>query len=137
MSSHRAAAYASIAVVGAAIVVGLYVSGSPSDQRLLRLDERRVADLMRLSSALSRYFSETGELPADLGELVDGRRLSSLPRDPVSDSSYVYMITGDEQFELCAEFSRESEYDPNENFWGHAAGRACFPFDYSDRQAVR
>lgn len=137
MSPHRIAAYASIAVVGVAIVVGLYFSGSPTEQRLLRLDERRVADLMRLSGGLSRYFAETGELPAALDELVDGRRLSSLPRDPVSDSSYVYTVTGDEQFELCAEFSRESEYEPNENFWGHGAGRACFPFDYSDRRPAR
>lgn len=134
MSPQRIAACASIAVVAVAIAVGLYLSGSPGEQRLRRLDERRVTDLQRLSSALQVYHRQTGQLPADLERLVDGRRLSSLPRDPVTDEPYELRITGDERFELCAEFSRASIIEPD-GFWSHGPGRKCFEFDYSDRLA--
>lgn len=136
MSPHRAAAITSAAVVSAAVIAGLYFSGSPSEQRLFRLDERRVADLQRLSGALNAYFMDTGELPADLERLLDGYRLSRLPRDPATDTTYAYAPLGERRFELCAEFSRESAHHSDESFWSHGAGRKCFEFDYTERRGV-
>jgi len=138
MTPHRIAAYVSAAVVAAAIAAGLYLSGSPGEQRLRRLDERRVADLQRLSSVIDLYHTQTGQLPAELERLIDGRRLSSVPRDPATDEPYEFRITGDKRFELCAEFSRGSPaaVTPADNFWRHDAGRRCFEFDYSDRQPL-
>ena len=133
MNPHRIAAYASIAVVAIAIAIGLYLSGSPGEQRLRRLDERRVADLQQLASAIQVYHRQTGQLPPDLERLVDGRRLSSLPRDPVTDAPYELRITADERFELCAEFSRASVAERADDFWSHGPGRKCVAFDYSDR----
>ncbi len=132
MTLHRAVVYATIAVVAAAIATGLYISGPPSEQRLERLDERRVADLRQLSAALRRYYAETAALPADLAELADGLRLSSLPLDPATAERYGYAVAGDAEFELCAEFSRNAESVLGDDFWSHGAGRHCFEFDYSD-----
>lgn len=132
MSPHRIAAFAAVAVVGAAIAVGLYLSGSPAEQRLLRLDERRVADLRSLSNALGHHVAETGRLPETLDALVDGRRLTRLPTDPATDEPYAYVVTGSYAFELCADFSRESSASMQGDFWSHGAGRTCFSFDYSD-----
>ncbi len=131
MTPHRIAAYAAVAAVAAAIAAGLYLSGSPTEQRLLRLDERRVSDLRTLANALSRHVTETGRLPDTLDALVDGRRLTRLPSDPASEEPYAYVVTGSHAFELCADFDRESAPRMQGDFWSHSAGRACFSFDYS------
>jgi len=137
MTAHRIAADGSAPVLVAAIAAGLYLSGTPGEQRLRRLDERRVADLQRLSSIIDLYHMQTGQLPAELERLIDGRRLSSVPRDPATAEPYEFRITGDERFELCAEFSRASTaLTPADSFWRHDEGRQCFEFDYSDRESL-
>src|SRR5690606_1242010 len=108
MTPDRAVVLLTVAVVTAAIATGLYFSGPPSEQRLVRLDEQRISNLQHLSAALRRYFTETGALPAELAELVDGRRLSGLPLDPATAEPYGYTVTGAAEFELCAEFSRDA-----------------------------
>ena len=45
MSVQRVAAIGSAVVVVASVIAGLFVTGSPLEQRLLGLDERRVSDL--------------------------------------------------------------------------------------------
>lgn len=136
MSPHRLAAFVSIVAVGAAVAAGLYLSGSPAEQRLLRFDEHRIADLRSIAAALNRYIVEADRLPAVLDELVDGRRLIRLPRDPETDEPYEYEITGERSFLLCAEFSRESPPEMSRDFFKHEAGRTCFPFDYSDLRSL-
>lgn len=123
---------AAIGVVVLAIVVGLVISGSPMQQRELRLDEARVADLRSLSAALARFYRETAALPGSLEQLVDGRNLSRLPRDPVADTGYSYTQTSPAAYRLCTEFARASDTSLRDDFWTHAAGRHCFEFDYSD-----
>jgi len=132
MSPHRAAALAAAAVFGIAIAIGLYVSGSPLEQRLLRSDRQRVDDLRGLASVISRYVMETGRLPETLDALVDGRHLTRLPRDPATREPYVYVVKGPLAFELCADFSRPSPPPMQDDFWRHGPGRACFGFDYTD-----
>jgi hypothetical protein len=132
MSWQRLASAFAIIVVVAAIVAGLVISGSPERQRLLRLDEQRVSDLRTLSQRLSSRYASTRELPAELAGLVDGRTLSSLPRDPESDEPYVYELPERRVFRLCAEFALASEDREPDDFWSHGAGRQCFSFDLSD-----
>lgn len=131
MNAGRLAAWSTIASVTAAIVAGLIISGSPLGQREIRFDERRVADLRRLSSAIERYYRDTRRLPASLDALVDGQRLTSLPRDPVTDMAYSYSASGGARYRLCADFSREADAPAAGYFWAHASGRECFDFDYS------
>lgn len=121
-----------VALVAAAVVAGLVVSGSPQRQRELRFDQRRVADLRSLSSALERRYRETGELPAALELLVDGRIVSALPRDPVSEMQYGYETTTRSAYRLCAEFTLAAENVAPGEFWDHGPGRHCYAFDYSE-----
>ncbi len=120
----------SIVIVAAGVITGLWLSGSPAITRAERLDERRIADLMRLARVLERTWRDDEVLPAALDELVDGRRLAELPVDPVTATRYGYRRTGSMQFELCAEFARPMPRDSDtENFWNHDEGRKCYAFD--------
>ena len=78
----RAATVASIAIVGAAIAAGLFVTGSPAEQRLLRLDEQRVTDLRQLSYAANYRWDRQQQLPSSAADLVDGQYLYAPSRRP-------------------------------------------------------
>jgi hypothetical protein len=133
---HRIAAAISTTVVIVALIAGLYLSGSPSEQRLLRLDERRVDDLKQIAITVERFWEEQGELPADLPTLVDGRRLNQLLVDPETGHDYDYAHTTD-TFRLCAVFNRPSEEAETMQFWQHPAGQHCFDFDTSELSISR
>ena len=120
----------SIVVVVAVVIAGLWLSGSPSSTRAERLDERRIDNLMRLARVLDRTWEDDEWLPEQLEELVDGRRLSELPVDPVSGEIYEYRLTGSTAFELCADFAQPTPRDSDaDNFWDHDTGRKCYAFD--------
>ena len=131
MNVQRVAAVGSIAAVTLAVVAGLFVAGSPAEQRLLRLDDRRVTDLRQLSSAAQFRWDQNETLPDDAAELVDGRYLSRLPMDPAGQS-YEYRVTGPRAFEVCAVFDRPSRPELAGDFWSHEAGHQCFAFDVTE-----
>lgn len=137
MSMNRIAAWASLVAVGAAVAAGLWLAGSPAEQRLLRLDDQRVADLGRLVRLLNLRWQATESLPAALDGLVDGQRLSRIPLDPETDAPYEYRTTGPGSYELCAVFSTPSRAEAAGSFWSHGAGRQCFAFDVPARRGNR
>ena len=114
-------------VVAAAIITGVVILGSPSNERALRLDQRRVSDLEGLQSAVNFYFGEHATLPASLEELSrePGVRIAS---DPVTGVAYRYRAIGAEQFELCGTFERASEprVSSGVDVWQHPPGDHCF-----------
>jgi hypothetical protein len=122
------ALFSALAVVGA-IVAGLFVMGSPAEQRQERFDARRVMDLRQLSYSVTARWTQTQRLPAGTPELVDGQSMTRLPVDPVSKAPYEYRVTGQRQFELCATFDRTSPTHELGDFWAHEPGRKCFSFD--------
>jgi hypothetical protein len=128
MTVNRIVAIASSAVVIGAIVTGLYLGGSPSEQRLVRMDERRVQDLNRLANAVQVYWQQQEELPTELNQLLDGQRLKEMPVDPASGTAYRY-IPQDDRFELCASFDRSTLDSERMAFWQHPAGEHCFAFE--------
>lgn len=128
MKVQRLALVGSIVAVAAAVVAGLLVAGSPAEQRLRRLDERRVNDLRFLASAADRYFEREEKLPAELDELVDGLFFTRVPTDPATRQPYEYRIVGPRQYELCAAFDRPSRPELADDFWAHDAGLRCFSF---------
>jgi hypothetical protein len=132
MNAHRLALIFSITAVVAAVAAGLWSIGSPSEQRLRRLDERRVADLTQLSQAVYWHQDQRHALPAGAAELVDGRRLSRLPLDPSTEEPYEYRVTGELKFEVCAVFDRASPSEDAKDFWYHDVGRRCFEFNVPD-----
>jgi hypothetical protein len=136
MNVNRVAALVSSTAVIIAVGFGLLIVGSPQDQRLQRLDQARVGDLELLAHVIDAYWTDHAVLPDSLTDLVDGRRLSQLPTDPVTDASYEYAVTTGSEYRLCATFEQRSpEHTPE--FWRHDLGHTCYDFDVTRRNATR
>ena len=58
-----------IVAVVAAVVYGIYLSGSPLSQRAVRLDRQRVEDLRSISFAVDSYWQINATLPGRLEDL--------------------------------------------------------------------
>ncbi|CAN5272290.1 hypothetical protein BH23GEM2_BH23GEM2_01790 [soil metagenome] len=118
-----------IAVVAAAIVAGLYVLGSPAEQRLRRMDETRTQELIATSYALDAYWRRNQQLPASLDELLEDRDASAILAGIDVIATQQYKARGPATYELCAYFNRTSS-EPSEvpggAFWSHGEGTQCF-----------
>lgn len=126
----RVVAIVASLVVLATIVAAIVVMGPPSQQRLMRLDERRVEDLNRIAMAINVYRSQHGRLPASLAEL-GGEPGMRIPQDPESRQPYGYKMLGAAEYRLCAGFATDTAeaIDPQPwpgADWAHGAGRQCF-----------
>jgi hypothetical protein len=133
MTSGRVLMLAMIVLVLGAVGAGFYVLGSPSEQRLLRLDERRVEDLNGIRAGVNAYWRANQRLPDSLD---DARQGTALYRDPVSGEPYEYRVLDERSYELCATFERA--FTPEEpglavRFWPHPAGRHCYRLDAGNR----
>ena len=126
-------------VILAAIIAGLYVSGSPVTRRRATLDERRVSNLTQLSSALDTYVQTRRELPPTLDALAQAQSyLLTELRDPTTGAFYEYRTLSTSTYELCATFdlpTQEEQLVPpppakdfagNPTFTAHTAGRNCY-----------
>jgi type II secretory pathway pseudopilin PulG len=122
-----------IGLVGLAVIIGLVVVGSPSEARARRLDERRVADLRRITRATDLYRTRHDRLPESLQELAQDPEVSLHARDPATGVSYEYQVLGPNTYAVCARFERAdpaaSYQDPEsvaEDAWRHGVDRQCF-----------
>jgi hypothetical protein len=116
-----------VAVV-AAVVAGIYLLGSPSEERSRRLDERRVQDLSGIAQAIDLYWTRESRLPGSLEQLRSDTGANITVADPSTSAPYDYRPLEDGKYELCASFDRDSG-DSNRfdnGFWTHRAGRQCF-----------
>lgn len=132
MTSGRIALAGAVFIVVAAVIAGLVISGSPARQRMLRLDDRRLDDLQRISRSIERYYRETEAVPTDLDVLVNGWISAGLPRDPETDDDYDYEVETGYRYQLCADFALASRETEASGFWSHEPGYQCFSIDYSD-----
>jgi len=109
------------------IILGFGILGSPQNQRLLRLDNKKISELQDSEWQIINYWQMNGMIP------------ESMPSLPIDIE---YKKTSQMTFELCAQFNRENfvEQDPraidigypmkgkvmqNEN-WSHQVGQQCF-----------
>jgi hypothetical protein len=113
-----------VLVVLGALGGGFYLIGPPADERARRFDQRRETDLQRLRLAADLYWTRNRRLPATLDELHKDAGTNIYSRDPETGQPYRYTVKGDEVYELCAEFARESEL--RRDFWSHPAGTYCY-----------
>ena len=118
-------------VIAATVTAAVMVMGTPPEQRLTRLDQRRVQDLQRIVQAVNHHARIHGELPEDLAALASqpGATLPTL--DPMDGSAYEYETTGQWTWRLCAHFSTSTadRRDPTlgqADTWAHGSGRHCF-----------
>lgn len=128
MSGNRLFALVASATVIVAVAAGLYLAGSPEDERLRRLDEIRVNDLMNLNAAIDSHIRRNNFMPGDLASVVDGRQLLDLPVDPESGAEYEFAQIDSGSYQLCANFSAPYTGNAELSFWAHPAGRSCFTF---------
>lgn len=142
MSAGRAGRWLAIAacvVVAATVAAAILVMGSPSAQRVEKLDRKRVEDLVRIDQLVGSYVERTNTLPPDLSTLArqPGLRLSIA--DPVDGSPYVYEVTGDRTFRLCAMFVSDTGKTLEDvgpwpgDEWSHGVGRQCFQRKAGDK----
>ena len=134
----RAAAVAGLAV----IAVGFYVSGSPSDVRLRKLDLERVRDLHNVTFALTAFHYLNHRLPTVLDSIryEHRARVAGALVDPVTGEPYGYRVLDSAagRYELCAVFQtadttggRGGQFEPSD-FWNHGPGRHCFTLTASE-----
>jgi hypothetical protein len=123
-------------VVIAAFCIGLGVAGTPSKQRRIEADRKRVEDLRNLGGAIKLYHDRDSNaaIPVTLADLKSGSRTT----DPETGKAYEYHPKPGTGFELCADFFAASSdegshvrYGYPSNFWEHGNGRSCFSLDAS------
>lgn len=120
---------ASVAML-AAVVAGWSVIGSPSHQRQLRLDGKRIASLTWLARQIESYVTAHKQLPPDLSMVYlsegNGKDPNGIP--------FEYAITGPMTYRLCATFDTASDPAQDDGIgerdiyagWAHPAGHYCF-----------
>ena len=129
----RMLAIAACVVAALAVMAAVLVDGTPSQRRAVRMDERRVQDLVRLERAIDAYHEREGRYPANLAVLAakPGSRLDLA--DPESGKAYAFRPSQGRNYQLCAEFNtdtgdarvRRGSAQGSEK-WEHGRGWQCF-----------
>ena len=128
-----------VVLVLAAVVSGLFIIGSPAEQRLQRFDQQRVNDLQNITWQIENYYRTNEELPKSLDELdISDPRM--VLQDPETAERYNYEIIADKEYKLCAKFNLSSEesdssyrYPVAKDYdWSHPEGEYCFKRDVKD-----
>jgi hypothetical protein len=135
LQSFRFGAGSAVAVV-AAFCVGIGLAGTPSAQRHLEADNRRVQDLREIGNVIysrSRRpdVVRAGKvLPSSLDDLASYGLNIAHTRDPETHALYEYRPQTGTTYDLCATFARSSEQNGTSS-WYHGKGHACFSLDVS------
>lgn len=91
------------ALAGAAVVLGLVLTGGPGHARKQARDVAREQDLMQIAHWVTCLANETGQLPQALAASpACNWRLGA--RDPQGGTAYRYEVIGPNTFRLCAAF---------------------------------
>ena len=139
-SKRKIYAGTAVGVVILSLIFGFLTVGSPNTQRLLRFDERRVNDLQNIQYQIINYWQLKEKLPTSLNDLTDSISGFKAPVDPETGSMYVYEVSSQLEFRLCADFklpapsSDRSVMSKTEvlpvgmviDQWEHGSGRVCF-----------
>ena len=118
-----------IVAVLAVVIAGVTLLDSPAQERLRRLDERRVEDLRSISAELDFYWTREQTLPSSLEDLASEPGVFIELYDPETGQPYEYRVLGSNTYELCAEFARDTADEqgrPYRDYWSHSQGRHCF-----------
>jgi len=134
LSRHFIAIMATIKIL-VIIFVGFYITGGPTYQRSLRIDQQTITNLDIIYSHINGYYIDKGALPTDKEALI--KSINTFVIDDAIESlrsgEYSYSVVTSKSFELCANFVTETESDPQfrreafmGNNWSHPKGQYCF-----------
>ena len=121
-----------VVAVLAVVIVGVTLLDSPAQERLRRLDERRVDDLRSISAELDFYWTREGTLPSSLEDLAKEPGVFIELYNPETDQPYEYRVLDSNTYKLCAEFARDTADEqgrPHRDYWSHGQGRHCFKLE--------
>jgi hypothetical protein len=120
----------------AVITLAFTVIGSPREQRFSRYDSQKISDLQSIQYQILNRYQMTGNIPEEIGGLVDSLSYFTLPNDPQTGEEYGYEKVSPLTFRLCANFNKESNhkvqskinyYEPSlGEKWDHPEGNHCF-----------
>lgn len=136
LSFNRVFALVATSAVGAAVVAGFWVLGTPGRQRAILADQQRLQDLTTIAQGLHQDYLDQPE-QYRLPETLSTRdRL----QDPLTELPYEYQRLADRRYQLCASFDTDSRdyrlYTPSprhqRQLREHPQGRHCFEFDPSE-----
>ncbi|MBI1971613.1 MAG: hypothetical protein HYS52_02090 [Candidatus Wildermuthbacteria bacterium] len=137
-SGAKAFAGVVILLVVAFIAYGIFITGTPGQQRAAQFDQRRISDLQQISYAIDAYWERENQLPASFDDLGKGKvpyAYVQSVKDPRTQEPYEYRLLGEKTYELCADFETDSKQVQarakipvpfSEETWEHGIGRACF-----------
>ena len=121
-----------VVVAAGAMVVTAALTSWPLLAPAPSADDRRLADLQRLSHAFTAYHADHGAIPATLARLPPDPAVPIHTKDPVTHQPYDYRPLGPLAYELCARFDAPSAGE-RRDFWWHDAGRQCFSLELKAR----
>ena len=102
-----------IVLVAAAVGAGLFLSGTPGQERARQFDAVRLNNIQQIAGAVDSFYNRNNRLPADLDALVasadQATYLVGSLNDPQTKAPYQYDTQGDSTYELCAVFDLASE----------------------------
>jgi len=132
-------AWVTSAILLVILVSGFFIAGSPAHQRSVRFDEQRTTDLQIIQSQIVSYWQTQQKLPASLTDLTSSLTGYAPASDPKTGAAYGYHVTGEKNFQLCADFDTDSNSGgaaaryPDYGIiglegsnWNHGKGIVCF-----------
>jgi hypothetical protein len=113
---------------------GLAANGSPSYQRVARIDQQRTVNLHQIVETLHNRWSNTKgyTLPLSLSDAAIGydSPTHAITRDPVTNVPYEYRRVSSDRYQLCATFDSDTRNDPRiALLWRHGTGSWCYVFN--------
>ena len=124
-----------------ALIYGFSAIPSPMQQRVLKLDHKRVSDLGQLQYSVEDYYQNNGILPQTLDVLEENSYSPSETldkTDPETKKPYEYTLVTPNSYKLCATFTTDSSqqsssyddenytYDTYKSKFKHPKGYYCF-----------
>ncbi|MEX0918193.1 MAG: DUF5671 domain-containing protein [Candidatus Paceibacterota bacterium] len=121
-----------------AVVVGFTSIDSPAEVREQRIDQQQISDLQDMQWRIEEHYRTNAVLPDSVAELYTS---VPAPKAPEGRSTYEYTVLGEQSYELCATFARQSmrdeyasvarpmydtKYHPMNYNWEHGVGHTCF-----------
>jgi len=122
VDTRRDRGFAAAAMLGVVLGLGFgfFDTGSPQHQRLLSLDDRRIADL----GALQRTLDAMPQLPPALADVKRPIFGTDIRKDPVTGRFYRYERLDGKHYRLCADF--DTVDTQRQDGFAHEAGVQCF-----------
>lgn len=114
-------------LIAGVVGLGLWLSGGPGHNRLLRADQGTRAGLENAAQLVQGHFEREGALPESLE--AARRSCAETPSawcPEFAGADYAYrLLEGERRFEICSDFALPA---PPSAPFEHPAGRFCRPF---------